>query len=70
MQEGDWVLVYDSSLEHQYSTIRKFARRWFGPYEVRKITDKATYFLNELDGTEIRIPLQEKGLKYLKEGSH
>ena len=63
VQEGDWVLVYDSSLDNQYNTIRKFAKRWFGPYEVRKITNKATYFLNELDGTEIRIQLQEKGLK-------
>ena len=23
---GDWVLVFDSSLEHQHSTIKKFAR--------------------------------------------
>ena len=66
MQEGDWVLVYDSSLEHQYSTIRKFARRWFGPYEVRKITYKATYFLNELNGTEILIPIARKMIKVFK----
>ena len=66
VQEGDWVLVYDSSLDNQYSTIRKFAKRWFGPYEVRKITDKATYFLNELDGTEIRIPIAGKRIKIFK----
>ena len=37
MEEGDWVLVYDSSLDNQYSTARKFAKRWFGPYMVKKI---------------------------------
>ena len=34
IEEGDWVLVYDSSLDHQHSTVRKFAERWFGPYIV------------------------------------
>ena len=27
IQEGDWVLVMDSSLENQYTTMRKFAER-------------------------------------------
>ena len=25
IEEGDWVLVYESSLDHQHSTVRKFA---------------------------------------------
>ena len=66
VQEGDWVLVYDSSLDNQYSTIQKFTKRWFGPYEVRKITNNTTYFLNELDGTEIRIPIARKRIKIFK----
>ena len=66
IQEGDWVLVLDSSLENQYSTMRKFAKRWFGPYEVRKVTDKATYYLNELDGTEIHTPIAGKRIKIFK----
>ena len=66
VQEGDRVLVYDNSLDNQYSTIWKFAKRWFGPYEVRKITNKATYFLNELDGIEIRIPITGRIIKILK----
>ena len=43
IEEGDWVIVYDSSLDHQHTTIRKFAKRWFGPYEVRKVFDNETY---------------------------
>ena len=27
IEEGDWVIVYDSSLDHQHTTIRKFAKR-------------------------------------------
>ena len=27
IREGDWVLVYDSSLDNQHSTIQKFAQR-------------------------------------------
>ena len=29
IEEGDWVLVYDNSLDNQHRTARKFARRWF-----------------------------------------
>ena len=31
IEEGDWVLVYDNSLDNQHRATRKFARRWFGP---------------------------------------
>jgi hypothetical protein len=27
IEEGDWVIVYDSSLDHQHITLRKFAKR-------------------------------------------
>ena len=53
----------DSSLENQYNTMRKFAKWWFGPYEVRKVTDKATYYLNELDGTDIQTAITGKRIK-------
>jgi hypothetical protein len=43
--EGDWVLVYDSSLDNQHSSARKFFKRWFGPYVVKKVGDNATYHL-------------------------
>ena len=59
-------MVLDSSLENRYITMRKFAKRWFGPYEVRKVTDKATYYLNELDGTEIQTPIVGKRIKIFK----
>ena len=63
IQNGDWVLVYDSSLDNQHSTSRKFAKRWFGPYIVKQVYDNATYLLRELDGTELKIPIAGKRIK-------
>lgn len=60
---GDWVLIYDSSLMHQHSTVKKFAKKWFGPYVVLKVHDNATYSLRELDGTVIRNPVAGKRVK-------
>jgi translation initiation factor IF-1 len=66
IEEGDWVIVYNSSLDHQHTTLRKFAKRWFGLYEVRKVFDNGTYRLSELDGTELRVPIAGKGVKIFK----
>ena len=66
IEEGDWVLVYDSSLDNQYSTARKFAKRWFGPYMVKKVESNATYFLAELDGTRLALPIAGKRIKIFK----
>ena len=63
IQNGDWVLVYDSSLDNQHSTARKFAKRWFGPYVVKQVYDNATYLLQELDGTELKNPIAGKRVK-------
>jgi hypothetical protein len=66
IEEGDWVIVYDSSLDHQHTTLWKFAKRWFGPYEVRKVFDNGTYRLCELDGTVLRVPIVGKRVKIFK----
>jgi hypothetical protein len=66
IEEGDWVLVFDSSLENQHSTVRKFAKRWFGPYVVIKVHSNGTYSLRELDGTLLRIPIAGKKVKVFK----
>ena len=42
IEEGDWVLVYDSSLDNQHKMTRKFARRWFGPYVMTSANHNAT----------------------------
>ena len=63
IQAGDWVIVFDSSLEHQHSTIRKFARRWFGPYVVVEVHKNGTYTLRELDGTHFKVPVAGKRIK-------
>jgi hypothetical protein len=66
IEEGDWVLVYDSSLDNQHKATRKFARRWFGPYVVTSVDDNGTYHLAELDGTRIAVPVAGKRLKAFK----
>ena len=60
------MIVYDSSLDHQHTTLRKFATRWFGPYEVWKVFGNGTYRLCELDGTILRVPIAEKRVKIFK----
>ena len=63
IEKGDWVLVFDSTLEHQHSIVRKFARRWFGPYVVERVNDNATYLVHELDGTMFKISIAGKRIK-------
>jgi hypothetical protein len=66
IEEGDWVLVYDSSLDNQHKSTRKFARRCFRPYMVRSVDDNGTYHLAELDGTKIAVPVAGKRVKAFK----
>jgi Fe-S cluster assembly scaffold protein SufB len=66
IEEGDWVLVYDSSLDNQHKVMRKFARRWFGPYVVTSVDDNGTYNLAELDKTRIAVPVAGKRVKAFK----
>jgi hypothetical protein len=66
IQNGDWVLVYDSSLDNQHSTVRKFAKRWFGPYVVKQVYENAIYLLRELDGTKLKIPIAGKRIKLFR----
>ena len=63
IKKGDWVLVFDSTLEHQHSIVGKFARRWFGLYVVERVNDNATYLLRELDGTIFKILIAGKRIK-------
>ena len=66
IEEGDWVLVYDSSLDNQHRATWKFARRWFGPYVVTGANDNETYHLAELDGTRMAISVAGKRVKAFK----
>ena len=66
IEEGDWVLVYDSSLDNQHKATWKFARRWFGHYIVTSANDNGTYHLAELDGTRMVIPVAGKRIKAFK----
>jgi Integrase zinc binding domain/RNase H-like domain found in reverse transcriptase/Reverse transcriptase (RNA-dependent DNA polymerase) len=66
IREGDWVLVFDSTLEHQHSTVRKFAKRWIGPYVVTKVHLNGTYVLRELDGVSLRVPVAGKRIKVFR----
>ena len=60
------MLVYDSSLDNQHKSTRKFVRRWFGPYLVESVNDNATYHLAELDGMRITTPVARKRIKAFK----
>ena len=57
IEEGDWVLVYNSNLDNQHKATLKFTRRWFKPYVVTGVNDNAMYHLTELDGMRIAIPI-------------
>ena len=59
-------MVLDNSLENQYSTNRKFAKRWFGPYEVRKVTDMTFQYLNKVERTKIPTPIAKKRIIFFK----
>jgi hypothetical protein len=60
------VLVYDSSLDHQHSSLRKFSKRWFGPYIVWKVFEDGTYGLQEMDGTMIKNLIARKDSRSTK----
>ncbi|KAL3685685.1 hypothetical protein R1sor_003707 [Riccia sorocarpa] len=66
IREGDWVLVYDNSLDNQHSALRKFSKRWFGSYVVVEVNNNVTYTLRELDGARLRTPIAGKRVKIFK----
>ncbi|GBG73435.1 hypothetical protein CBR_g16151 [Chara braunii] len=49
LKVGDIVLLYDSSLEKQWS--RKLDKRWLGPYRVTRCGEHRAYQIEELNGT-------------------
>ena len=58
--------MYGSSLDNQHKAMRKFTSRWFGPYVVTSANDNGTYYLAELDGTRIAVPVAGKRIKAFK----
>ena len=66
IEKQDWVLVDDSSLDNQHSTMRKVLKRWFGPYRVKHVNNTATFSLCELDGIELKVPIASKRVKLFK----
>lgn len=45
IEESDWVLVYNNSLDNQNSILQKISKHWFGPYIIIEVYDNDTYFL-------------------------
>ena len=39
---------------------------WFGPYIVKQVNANATYFLRELDGTELKLPIPGKMIRLFR----
>ena len=60
------MLVYDSSLDNQHKTTRKFTKGRFRPYTVTSANDNCTYHLAELDGTRLAVPVVGKRIKAFK----
>ncbi|KAH7441551.1 hypothetical protein KP509_03G043100 [Ceratopteris richardii] len=63
LNEGDWVLVYDSSQYTQYEAHHELVKRWFGPYMICKVFGNGTYSLKELDGPKLKDLIAGKGIK-------
>ena len=51
LKPGDWVLVYNRSLESQWGKL--FSNRWNGPYKIVEQVSGKSYVLEELDGTRL-----------------
>ena len=55
------MLIYDSSLDNHHNTTNGL-----GPYIVKQMNDNVTYFLRELDGTELKLPIAGKRIELLR----
>jgi hypothetical protein len=55
IREGDMVLMWDATLEKQWS--RKLADTFRGPYIVLRLGDRGVVWLAELDGTPLMNPV-------------
>ena len=53
-------------MDYQHNTVWKFARRWFGLYEVRQVRNNGTYHLSELEGALLRTCVARKQEKIFK----
>ena len=66
IEDGYQVIVYDSSQANQRSSMRNFARHWFGLYLVIQVNDNATYQLTKLDGTKTVVVIIGNRIKVFK----
>ena len=60
---GDLVLLHRTMDSTSRSRADKLDDRWDGPYRIRKIPDDSTYYLLELDGTELKHTFAGNRLK-------
>src|SRR5436190_6752153 len=61
-KKGDLVLLHNSKLETSHSKKLKF--RWTGPYRVKEVVnEKGTYWLEGMDGTQLKLPTHGNRLK-------
>lgn len=67
LQVGDLVLVWDYTLEKQWS--RKWDDRWLGPYVIVELTEGNSAVLAELDGSEHREAFSTARLKLFRKRS-
>ena len=64
LHEGDYVLLWDSSIDTSYARMHKFVFRWLGPYQVHEAdNEKGTFKIRELDGTVLATSIAGSRLK-------
>ena len=65
IEEGAWVLVYNSSLHNHHRSMQENTR-WFRSYAITSANDNATYHLMELDETRMVVPVMGKKFNVIK----
>ena len=63
MTPGDLVLIRDALSDIDISRAQKLRPRWKGPFRIARITEKGTYFVEELDGTPLKNTFAGSRLK-------
>lgn len=65
---GDLVLIHKTLLEKQWS--HKVKDKWMGPYEIIGQLEGGSYWLREMDGTELAKPIAAHRLRrfHIREG--
>ncbi len=63
---GNQLIVFNNTIDHQYSTLKFFSRKWFYPYVVSEMHNNETYSLAKLDRTPLKSKIAKKKIKFFE----